>query len=600
MSNKLVKTAVFIIIAIAVVLSIASSWNDSLVVDEVPHIGAGYSYLEKGDMRLNPEHPPLAKDLAAIPLLFLNLNQGAFNTAFWLTDVNGQWDFGRYLIFESGNNADLIKHLARLPILLFFVLSAVLIFKWARRLYGNIGAIIALILFSFSSTVIAHSRFVTTDMAALFGVLLATYFFISYLKNRTIKNFIITGLVFGVALLCKFSTVLLVPFFLLLALVYPARQRLKTVLFTLLIFVIGTVVVLWPTYYFQIHNLPPEKQQQETEYILTSVYQKISTYSALVIKASSQPLLRPLAHYGLGLLRVLHQNVEPHNVFFMGNVLFYGSHFYFPIVYFLKEPLAWWGLVVISLLFLAWQFRKPTAGLVRGVKDFIQNHFEEFAMLLWLVIYWAVTINSSLNIGVRHLLPIYPFAILLVSGQIARIIQNAKIKMQNDNAKFKIFNPKFSFLILIFTFSILLGWYVVENIKVYPLYLTYFNQVAGGPSGGYRYVTDSNLDWGQDLIRFSNWVKENNIPKIEFDYFGWADQAYYLGSHFEWLWREKYSGVEDFKARNKSDGWLAISITYLQETQGPPERPQYPNYLWLKSYQPVAVIGHSIFVYHIQ
>ena len=584
------KVGVFaaVIITVAVVLSITSSWNDSLVVDEVPHIGAGYSYLVKQDMRLNPEHPPLAKDLAGIPLLFLNLKQDAFNTKFWQTDVNGQWEFGRRLIFNSGNDADQIKHFARLPILLFFVLSAVLIFKWARKLYGDMAAIIALTIFSFSSTVIAHSRFVTTDMAALFGVLLATYFFINYLKDQTVKNLVIAGLVFGVALLCKFSTVLLVPFFLLLALIYPARVRLKTVLFTLLIFIIGVIIVLWPVYYLQIRNLPPEKQQRETEYILTSVYRQISAPLTLVVKASGEPILRPLAHYGLGLLRVLHQNIEPHNVFFLGDVLFRGSHFYFPVVYFLKEPLAWWGLVIISLLFLTWQFRKPTAGLARGVKDFLRNHFEESAMLLWLVIYWATSINSSLNIGVRHLLPTYPFAILLVSGQITKIVKKAK---ENFNFKSKA---------LIFTVFFLLSWYVVENIKVYPLYLTYFNQVAGGPSGGYRYVTDSNLDWGQDLIRFSDWVKKNNVSKIEFDYFGWADQSYYLGSHFDWLWRGKYLDAEDFKARNKSDGWLAISVTYLQETQGPIEFPNPINYLWLKSYQPVTIIGHSIFVYHIQ
>ena len=586
--NKIVKTTAFVIITTAVILSITSSWNDSLIVDEVPHIGAGYSYLEKGDMRLNPEHPPLAKDLAGIPLLFLNLKQDVFNTAFWQTDINGQWEFGRRLIFNSGNDADQIKHFARLPILLFFILSAVLIFKWARRLYGNLGAIIALILFSFSSTVMAHSRFVTTDMAALFGVLLATYFFINYLKNRTIKNLVIAGLVFGVALLCKFSTVLLVPFFLLLALIYPARARLKTILFTLLIFVIGTVVVLWPVYYLNVRNLPPEKQQQETEYILTSVYQKISPSLALVVKASGQPILRPLAHYSLGLLRVLHQNVEPHNVFFLGDVLFRGSHFYFPVVYFLKEPLAWWGLVLIALLMLGWQLKKPSKESFSRGLQFLKNHFEEFAMLLWLVIYWVTSINSSLNIGVRHLLPTYPFAILLVSGQIAKIVKKAR---ENFNFKSKA---------LIFTVFFLLSWYVVENIKVYPLYLTYFNQVAGGPSGGYRYVTDSNLDWGQDLIRFSDWVKKNNIPKIEFDYFGWADQSYYLGSNFEWMSRGKYLDAEDFKAKNKSDGWLAISVTYLQETQGPVERPQYPNYIWLKSYQPVTVIGHSIFVYQIK
>ena len=614
--DKKLKVLAFFIIAVAVVLSITSSWNDSLVVDEVPHIGAGYSYLVKQDMRLNPEHPPLAKDLAGIPLLFLNLKQDAFNTKFWQTDVNGQWEFGRRLIFNSGNDADQIKHFARLPILLFFVLSAILIFKWARRLYGDLGAIIALILFSFSSTVITHSRFVTTDMAALFGVLLATYFFINYLKNPIIKNLVIAGLVFGVALLCKFSIVLLVPFFLLLALIYPvkssnagaaerqfdrvnpARARLRTVIFTLIIFVIGTVIVLWPTYYFQIRNLPSEKQQQETEYILTSVYRQISTPLALVVKASGEPILRPLAHYGLGLLRVLHQNVEPHNVFFLGDVLFRGSHFYFPVVYFLKEPLAWWGLVLIALLAINTQNQKSKIKNQNGNSKFknllqttnykLQTNFEESAMLLWLVIYWATSINSSLNIGVRHLLPTYPFAILLVSGQITKIVKKAK---ENFNFKSKA---------LIFTVFFLLSWYVVENIKVYPLYLTYFNQVAGGPSGGYRYVTDSNLDWGQDLIRFSDWVKKNNVSKIEFDYFGWADQSYYLGSHFDWLWRGKYLDAEDFKARNKSDGWLAISVTYLQETQGPIERPQYPNYIWLKSYQPVAVIGNSIFVYHIQ
>lgn len=597
MSNKLVKTTAFIIITISVILSIASSWNDSIIVDEVPHIGAGYSYLEKGDMRLNPEHPPLAKDLAAIPLLFLNLNQSAFNTAFWQTDINGQWDFGRYLIFESGNNADLIRHLARLPILLFFVLSAVLIFKWARKLYGDLGAIIALILFSFSSTVIAHSRFVTTDMAALFGILLATYFFINYLKNHTTKNLIIAGLVFGVALLCKFSTVLLVPFFMLLALIYrpsssqgvpKSHPTLRQFALTLLIFVIGTVVILWPVYYFHTHNYPPERQQHDTEYILTSVYRQISAPLALVVKASGEPLLRPLAQYSLGLLRVLHQNVEPHNVFFLGDVLFRGSHLYFPIVYFLKEPLAWWGLVLIALLMLGWQLKKPSKESFSRGLNFLKNHFEEFAMILWLVIYWATSINSSLNIGVRHLLPIYPFAILLVSGQIAKIVKKAK---ENFNFRSKA---------LIFTVFFLLSWYVVENIKVFPLYLTYFNQVAGGPSGGYRYVTDSNLDWGQDLIRFSDWVKKNNIPKVEFDYFGWADPAYYLGSRFEWLWATKYLNAEDFKLKNKSDGWLAVSVTFLQTSPGPVEQPEYPNYLWLHSYQPVTIIGHSIFVYHIQ
>src|SRR3989344_3393641 len=89
------------IILVALVLAIASSWHDVIVVDEDPHIGAGYSYVSKQDMRLNPEHPPFAKDLAGIPLLFLNLKQGAFDSTAWTTDHNGQWEFGRKLIFNS-------------------------------------------------------------------------------------------------------------------------------------------------------------------------------------------------------------------------------------------------------------------------------------------------------------------------------------------------------------------------------------------------------------------------------------------------------------------------------------------------------------------
>ncbi len=191
--------AVLIIGALA--LAVSSFWDESLIVDEIPHVGAGYSYIAKGDMRLNPEHPPLAKDLAGIALKFLDLNESAFTSRHWTQDLNGQWDFGRLLIYNSGNDADRITHAARLPLLLFFVLSAVLLYRWTLKRYGSTGAIIALILFSFSPTVLAHGRFVTTDSAAMFGVLFATYFFLKYLRDPSVKNLFIASIVFGIALL---------------------------------------------------------------------------------------------------------------------------------------------------------------------------------------------------------------------------------------------------------------------------------------------------------------------------------------------------------------------------------------------------------------
>ncbi|MBI2669983.1 MAG: glycosyltransferase family 39 protein [Candidatus Yanofskybacteria bacterium] len=609
--SRLIKFFAGVIIVVAVILAVSSVWNDSIIVDEVPHIGAGYSYLVKQDMRLNPEHPPLAKDLAAIPLLFVNLKQDVFNSEFWQTDINGQWNFGRRLIFNSGNDADLIKHLAKLPMLSFFILSAILIFKWARKLYGNTGGITALILFAFSPTVITHSRFVTTDLPALFGILFATYFYIKFLKDQTRKNSLLAAVFFGIALLLKFSTFLLVPFFVLLALIYgfvknprPAdnkapwflakvKDAAKSVWATILIFIIGFVVIVWPVYYFHTYNYPPERQHRDTQELLSSYGNRM--FANPVVWASDKPVIRAAAQYGLGLLMVNQRAVGGNTTYFLGEVSRFGWHKYFPIVYLIKEPLAWWGMVLMALFFAAWQWRYPLKEWVNREYHFIRNHIDEFAMLLWLLLYWGISINSTLNIGVRHLLPVYPFAILLVSGQISKLVKSLKLKVQNESSKIK--KILFTFYFLLFT---LLGWYVYENVRVYPYYLTYFNQIVGGPSEGHKYVVDSNLDWGQDLVRFSNWVKKNNIPKIEFDYFGWADPSYYLKERYIWMSSTKYNDGRDFTAHNQSDGWLAVSATFLMGSQGPEDMPNKINYLWLNSYQPVTIIGNSIFVYRIR
>ena len=106
MNNAYSKASAAVIVAAALFLAVTSFWHDSVIVDEVPHIGAGYSYLTKQDMRLNPEHPPLPKDLGALPLVFMDLDQEAFSTRHWLTEVNGQWEFGRKLLYNSGRDAE--------------------------------------------------------------------------------------------------------------------------------------------------------------------------------------------------------------------------------------------------------------------------------------------------------------------------------------------------------------------------------------------------------------------------------------------------------------------------------------------------------------
>lgn len=596
------------IISLSLILTISSFWNDSLIVDEIPHVGAGYSYLKKFDYRLNPEHPPLVKALATIPLLFLNLKQTAFQTKFWLQDINGQWDFGRFLIFQSGNDAELITKLVKFPVLIFFISSAILIFIWTKKLYGDFAGIIALIIFSLSPTIVAHSRFVTTDIASLWGVLFSTFYFLNYLNRGNKKDFYLVILLLGLALLTKFSTFLLIPFFFGLALIYSliqkeVKKRIKLIFSTILILIFSFVLIVWPIYFLFTLNYPPEKQKNDTEFILTSFgNRKLAELNEFI---SDKPLIRALGQYMLGLLMVGQRATGGNTTYFLGEISAAGWKHYFPVVYALKEPLPLLILIIISLLYLAWQIPKikieknmlddKKLKIKKTILDFkfyfsnwVKINFFEFSMILWIGIYWVISIKSNLNIGVRHLLPTYPFIIILVSGQINRLL--AKLKSKIEIAK------KFALLYSGFYIFILglLVWYIFENFRVWPYYLSYFNQIAGGPSGGYRYVVDSNLDWGQDLKRLKDWVEKNNIDKIYLDYFGWSDPAFYLEKKFQPIWVGKYRNSYEF-IKNTGGGYLAVSATFYMGSREKIET----SYAWLDDFKPITIIGNSIWVWKI-
>src|SRR3989344_1446214 len=200
---------------------LGSSWNDSATFDEVAHIGAGYTYLKYRDMRLNPEHPPLLKDLAALPLLFMNLNFD--NTLpFWTWEnVNDrQWAAGNHLLYEAGNNPDKIMLASRLPTIILAAIFGFMLFGWVSGYYGKKIGLLALFFFATSPTFIAHSRFVTTDLGAAFGFFLGIFYFLKFLENQDRKSLLKLGVILGIVMLVKFSLVLLLPTYLILAWVW--------------------------------------------------------------------------------------------------------------------------------------------------------------------------------------------------------------------------------------------------------------------------------------------------------------------------------------------------------------------------------------------
>jgi len=563
--------------------------DDSFTTDEPVHVTAGYSYLTQKDMRLNPEHPPLIKDLAALPLLFLDLNFPKDHSA-WTQEDNPFWwhqfNLGGEFLYKSGNNPDKILLLARIPMILLLIFLGWFLFYWARELFGNRVALLSLFLFSFSPTFLAQGRLVTTDVGATLGVVLASYFWLKFLKNPTKKNIIFAGLIFGVTMLLKFSLILLIPFFAIIILVYACLKNGKKYIFNilkylglaLLVGIIGMVFIVWPVYQYHVLDYPAERQIRDTQFLLstTAIPKPLAN---LNIWMASNSILKPFGQYLLGLLLAINRSSTGHTTYFLGEISAAGWKNYFPTVYAIKEPLTLHILTLIALLYAAWLIKKPFwINPLQRAKDWIKNHFSEFAMLTFIGLYWLTSLTSNLNIGVRHLLPVFPFTFILVSVMTMNFLREPFLRLKY------------------FVLALLILWQAISVVSIYPHFLAYFNEIAGGSNQGYIYTVDSNLDWGQDLKRLKKWVEEKGIDKIYVDYFGGGDAKYYLKEKYAPWW-----GTRDSKEFPKGN-YLAISATFLQGGRGIPT-PGFNQpcgyYHWLDKYTPVAKIGYSIFIYYI-
>jgi len=586
MSNCKTNIIAFCLLAFMLLVAVFSIRGDSATMDEVAHLPSGYSYLTQKDMRLNPEHPPLIKDLSAVPLLFIKEINFPSEIKDWKEDVNGQWGFGYNFLYQSGNPVDKMIFWGRIPMILILILFGYYVFRWAKELFGNKTALLSLFFFSFSPTLIAHGRLVTTDVGAAAGVFIASYYFLKFLKDSSTKNLIKAGIVFGLAELAKFSLILLFPFFGILVLVWAIiksatfRNFLKTffryVLLFVLVIIVGYVLI-WAVYQYHTWNYPPERQVRDTEHILSSFGSR--PLANLVAWMADKPILRPAAQYTLGVFMILQRAAGGHTTFFLGEVSASGWKIYFPLVYIIKQPLPFLILLVIALLYVAWLIKKPFwhKPLVR-TRLWITAHFPEFAMLVFMAIYWTTSVGSNLNIGVRHLLPVFPFAILLVSRATVLWLK-----------------PPFLNLKRIFL-ALLLIWQTFSVISIYPYFLAYFNELAGGPDKAYIYTVNSNLDWGQDLRRLTKWVEAKGIDKIYVDYFGGGDPKYYLKEKFVSWW-----GTRNPNELPKGS-YLAVSASFLQGGRGEPVpgfNQDYGYYRWLDKHEPIAKIGYSIFVYYI-
>jgi len=621
-----------------------ASRTDSAIMDELAHIPAGYGYVHNLDYRLNPEHPPLVKALAMLPVLFLQPNFPAASDA-WQNQINAQWDVGAQFLYQSGNNANEIIQTARIFPILITLLVLLFIYLLARGIMGNWWALLPAALFALDPTVLAQGHYVTTDLGAAFGVIFATYYFLKFVESPSTKHLWFAGLSFGVAQITKFSAPFLVPLFVFLTFVLWLRniivehgtmersrrfkifltRGLRWIWRLILVFAIGYVFIVYPIYFLFTANYPIAKQVSDAQFILGSFANGptpagthcagIRCLADLDIWMAKSPVLRPLAEYMLGILMVFQRSAGGNTIYFLGEVRGAGGPAYFPLLFLLKEPVPTLIIVLAALILAAWWMirRDPRDGRRRGqrILDYLGVNFPEFSMASFIVLYWGYSMQSPLNIGLRHLMPTIPFVYILAAGVwkkwVTRInFPGGELTIALIGAAAKSFargSIKYLFLVA------LILWLFLETLFAAPYFLSYFNEFGGGIWNGYHWVTDSNYDWGQDLLRLQSWaVAHPEADKIAVDYFGGGNPSYTLGGKEVNWWASR---------GNPSDQgihWLAVSVNTLEGAIQPLAPGQVRNasdtYSWLTALRPAGAgmgnvpapddrAGTSIFIYHL-
>lgn len=610
------KAIVLILLLGGFALSLFAMTGDSAIVDEIAHIPAGYSYVRYGDFRLNPEHPPLIKDLAGLPLLLFPLKFPTDLPA-WAADVNGQWETGWNFIYHYGNNADLILFFARLPILLLAVLFGLLLYIVTRKYFGTNAALLALVFYSLSPNFLAHNHLVTTDLGIAFFIFLALTAFGKFIASPSWKTLSWATLALAGAELAKFSAVLLIPFYALiffLALILiktppkiplpgasgiknPWLKKLYVYGVCYAAMMLAMLGLVWLFYVPHVWNFPAEKQ---IELIKTSLPDdRIAVVRDGLVSMSGSKFFQPLAQYLLGVAMVFARVAGGNTTYFLGEVSNQSFKWYFPVSYFLKEQIPFLLLLSLSLVLSAVKLARLKLGqYLNRFGQLLQKTPLKPVYLLFIVYYAGISIAGNLNLGIRHLFPVLPLIYILVADRAAEFF-----------SVFKTFlGRRFAAGLL----GLLVFWYALTPLLVFPNYLSYHNEFIGGGPNAYLYFTDSNVDWGQDLKRLADWTKQHpEITKLKVDYFGGGEPKYYFCNRkYDDLGQliKKSSGYDcansvyqEWHSNNgPTKGWIAVSVTFLQNARWYAQRYGEQDYDWLRDRTPYAKIGNSIFVYWVR
>jgi len=475
--------------------------QESQTWDEGDHIFAGYRSWTNADFGLNPEHPPLVKLLATAPLLRLPLQTPKLQDREFKTEA---FVDGRDFLYQ--NDADMILFRTRMAAAVFTLLLALLVFLATKEMFGTVAAFIALTLPVFEPNLLAHGAVVTTDVGLSCFMFATVYAFYRYVKAPSVARLIIVGVAAGLALAAKHTGLLVFPMLMLLALCELVRngtvkgwrkgaiaktaRPAASLAVALIIIGLIAVVVLWAFYGFRYSARPSGLEMNPS---LADYTHQLKPREAKAVLTLARWHLLPESYlYGLTDVRLLPDTMQS---YILGKVYPHGVWFYFPVAFAIKSTLAF---LILLLL---------------GVGALATQKLNQWREVMFLTIppafHLAVAMSSGLNIGVRHILPLYVFFSVLIGGAVWAFIQSDR---------------RWGYAI-----AVLLLFHAVSSLRVFPTYIAYANELWGGPANTYKYLSDSSTDWAQQLKATKLYLDKRGVKDCWIAYFaqGLVDPAYY-------------------------------------------------------------------------
>jgi 4-amino-4-deoxy-L-arabinose transferase-like glycosyltransferase len=547
------------------VIAGGAALRESATIDETAHIGAGVSYLQTLDMRLNEEHPPLPKVLAAIPLVLRGTHADYSHVSWTISEkffpaYAGQWVFGAWLL-TKWNNASTILAWARLPMLLLTLLLGWVLYVYARCLGGDWGGLLCLSIFVSTPAFVAFGPIVHTDIAVTLFSLLTLWRFAEIWQNPSRNNALLFGLSFAGALLSKFTSGILLFAFIAFALstrwrAVPGQPIAKPEarVWRRLRWRAALQGILWAALAVYVF------------YFVFSLHQTTDVLYRLGHGAAAVPLRRLLMPpwlYLRGVAMVLLTGTRP--TFILGHTYPHGVWFYFPILFVLKSAPGFLGLLVLALALALWLKRRDNAN-TPVVPAEVTTHWR----VLWvsLVVFTAFCMLSRLDISIRHFtIPL--ILLILLLAPLPRLI-----------ARLRLFAPSSVRLVAAVSGVLALSC-VFTAVRAYPYYFPYINAFSFGRPA-YTLVNDSNLDWNQSLPEVKRFADQRSLQRVPLDEWGFNDPALIVPQAEVW----------DCQQPTPADygQWAVVSANMIMDGH---------NCIWLTQYPNQPLAGGSMYAVHL-